>query len=302
LQTAPVSFAHVSCQAHQLPAVVIREPGRAPLCLVVRGPAIEVGRDCRGVLLTDPQISRRHLALHAASGVVYVTDLGSTNGTRVDGDPIAGARLLAPGQVVQLGATTIVLLPDPPDLTAPDTVAAPSPALTIVVSELDDANHRGLDLGASSRLSLLDMHNSIVRRHVARHRGTEVRATGDGFMLSFPSASGALSCMVDVQRALYALARSRPADGLRVRVGVHTGDVIVGHDGDLSGPHIVIATRVAAAARGGEILVSGRVRELVEPNPEFRFGAPRLVRPLGLGQELLLHPLAWEDMNMRGIT
>jgi class 3 adenylate cyclase len=108
--------------------------------------------------------------------------------------------------------------------------------------------------------------------------------------------------MVDVQRALYALARSRPADGLRVRVGVHTGDVIVGHDGDLSGPHIVIATRVAAAARGGEILVSGRVRELVEPNPEFRFGAPRLVRPLGLGQELLLHPLAWEDMNMRGIT
>jgi class 3 adenylate cyclase len=285
----------VSSQAHQLPAVVIREPGRAPLCLVVGEPAIEVGRDCRGVLLTDPQISRRHLALHAASGNVYVTDLGSTNGTRVDGDPIAGARVLAPGQVVQLGATTIVLVRDPPDLTA-------GQALTIVVSDVGDANGRGLDLGASSRLSLLDMHSSIVRRHVARHRGTEVRAMSNGFTLSFSSASGALSCMVDVQRALHALARSRPADGLRVRVGVHTGDVIVGDDGDLSGPHVVIATRIAAAARGGEILVSERVRELVEPSAEFRFGPPRVVRPLGPGQELLLHPVAWEDMNMRGIT
>jgi class 3 adenylate cyclase len=337
----------VSSQAHQLPAVVIREPGRAPLCLVVCGPAIEVGRDCRGVLLTDPQISRRHLALHEASGVVYVTDLDSTNGTRVDGDPIAGARLLAPGQVVQLGATTIVLLRDPPDLgqaEAGDAVGVPTirgdraseagaaysgqaqagdadgvptlrgdraseagaaynGSLTIVVSGVDDTNHRGLDHGATRRLSLLDMHNSIVRRHVARHRGTEVRASGDGFLLSFPSASGALSCMVDVQRALYAVARSRPADGLRVRVGVHTGDVIVGDDGDLSGPHIVIAARVAGAARGGEILVSGRVRELVEPSPEFQFGPPRVVRrPLGLGQDLLLHPVAWEDVNMRGMT
>jgi class 3 adenylate cyclase len=298
------------------------------------------------VLLTDPQISRRHLALHEASGVVYVTDLGSTNGTRVDGDPIAGARLLAPGQVVQLGATTIVLLRDPPvwqaqagdagdaptvggdraseagaayskpqpgdaagDPTirgdrAAEAVAASSTALTVVVSDVDDANHRGLDLGATRRLSLLDMHSSIVRRHVARHRGTEVRATGDGFMLSFPSASGALSCMVDVQRALYALARSRPADGLRVRVGVHTGDVIVGDGGELSGPHIVIAACVAAAARGGEILVSERVRELVasSSDSEFGFGPPRVVRPLGLGQELLLHPVVWEDVNMRSIT
>jgi class 3 adenylate cyclase len=343
LQTAPVSFPHVSIQAHELPAVVIREPGRAPLCLVVRGPAIEVGRDCRGVLLTDPQISRRHLALHEASGVVYVTDLGSTTGTRVDGDPIAGARLLAPGQVVQLGATTIVLLRDPPDQAqagdavgvptvrgdraseaeatyseaqAGDAVGVPTgrgdraseaeaayrQGLTIVVSDVDDASHRGLDLGATNRLSLLEMHNSIVRRQVARHRGTEVRATGDGFMLSFPTASNALSCMVDVQRALYALARSRPADGVRVRVGVHSGDVIVADDGDLSGPHIVIAAHVAAAARGGEILVSARVRELVEPSPEFRFGPPRVVRPLGLGQELLLHPVAWEDANMRSST
>ncbi|MCU1430570.1 MAG: hypothetical protein JWL83_4570 [Actinomycetia bacterium] len=284
----------MSSQAHQLPAVMIREPGRAPLCLLVRGPAIEVGRDCRGLLLTDPQISRRHLALHEASGVVHVTDLGSTNGTRVDGDPIAGAHALAPGQVVQFGATTIVLFRGSTDTAAlssgaGEAGAARGQALTIVISDIDDATRRGIDLGATRWTSLLDLHNSIVRRHVDRYHVTEVRALGDGFLLSFPTALDALSCMVDVQRALDALARSRPADRLRVCVGVHTGDV-------------VIAARVAAAARGGEILVSGLVRELVEPSGGFRFGPPRVARLVGSGEEHLLHPVAWEDVNMRGIT
>ena len=101
--------------------------------------------------------------------------------------------------------------------------------------------------------------------------------------------------MVDVQRALYALARSRPADGLRVRVGVHTGEVIVGDDGDLFGRHVVIASRVADAARGGEILVSELVRELVEPGGDFTFGPPRLVPLKGLGAEHPLHPVVWDD-------
>jgi class 3 adenylate cyclase len=304
--------------SQEQPAVMIREPGRVPLRLLVTGPAIEVGRDCRGVLLTDPQISRRHLSLHEVDGTVRVTDLGSTNGTRVDGIAIDGPHRLAPGEVVQLGATTIALLTGGPAVPAPatrearstsiDLVAAAAVAdppdfaalpadggtLTIVFSDIENSTARAVEIGDVRWMELIEVHNSIVRRHVSRHRGTEIKAQGDGFMLSFPSARRALACMVDVQRALQALARSRPADGLRVRVGVHTGEVIVGDDGDLFGVHVAIASRVAGAARGGEILVSSLVRELLEPRGEFTFRPPRMATLKGLGQDHPVHPVAWD--------
>jgi class 3 adenylate cyclase len=310
-------LALVRHHSQTLPAVVIREPGRTPLRLVLDRAPIEVGRDCRGVLLSDPQISRRHLSLHAADGAVQVTDLGSTNGTRLDGDRIEGTRVLEPGQVVELGATTITLLPDetepasaddvrgtsidlvaaaaaadPPDFAA---LSADAGTLTIVFSDIEGSTRRAVEVGDTRWMQLLETHNAVVRRQVARHRGTEIKAQGDGFMLSFQSAGRALSCMVDVQRALHALARSRPTDGLRVRVGVHTGEVIVGDDGDLFGRHVVIASRVADAARGGEILVSGLVRELVETSGDFTFGPPRLVTLKGLGSEHPVHPVVWDD-------
>jgi class 3 adenylate cyclase len=298
------------------PVVVIREPGRSPLRLVLNGPPVEVGRDCRGLLLTDPQISRRHLELQLVSGAVRVTDLGSTNGTRLDGARIEGAHVLGPGQIVQLGATTIGLddqarpsgaqntsaratsidlvaaaaAADPPDFAA---LPADAGTLTIVFSDIENSTLRAVELGDERWVALLDVHNAIVRRRVARHRGTEIKSQGDGFMLSFPSARSALSCMIDVQRSLAAVARSRPADSLRVRVGVHTGEVIRGDDGDLFGRHVVMASRVAGSARGGEILASGLVRELVEPRGEFTFGPKRMVTLKGLGETQAVHAVEW---------
>jgi adenylate cyclase len=319
LQTALPIVARMTSDSQELPAVVIREPGRTAIRLLLGESEIEVGRDCRGLLLTDALISRRHLTLRDVAGAVRVTDLGSRNGTRVDGARIDGTHVLVPGEVVQLGATTIVLLRDAeldpagasgsPRVTSIDLVAAaaakdppdfgslPADAgtLTIVFSDIENSTSRAMELGDARWLELLAVHNSIVRRHVARHQGSEIRAQGDGFMLSFPSARSALACMVDVQRALSALARSRPTDGLRVRVGVHTGEAIIGDDGDLFGRQVVIAARLGAAARAGEILVSGVVRELVEARGDFEFGPPRVVVLKGLGREHSVHPVVWDD-------
>jgi class 3 adenylate cyclase len=245
-----------------------------------------------------------------------VTDLGSTNGTRVDGLPLDRPHTLAPGEVVQFGATTIALLTGAPsapatsdprstsiDLVAaaavadpPDFAALPADGgtLTIVFSDIENSTARAVEVGDVRWMELLEVHNAIVRRHVARHRGTEIKAQGDGFMLSFPSARRALASMVDVQRALQALARSRPVDAFRVRVGVHTGEVIVGDDGDLFGLHVAIASRVADAARGGEILVSSLVRELLEPRGDFTFLPPRMATLKGLGEGHPVHPVAWD--------
>ena len=82
-----------------------------------------------------------------------------------------------------------------------------------------------------------------------------MKSLGDGHMLAFPSASGALRSAIEIQRSFQA-----PHDGvvLRLRIGLHTGEVLRRAD-DFFGRAVIMAARVAAAARGNEILLSSLV-------------------------------------------
>jgi len=302
------------------PWVVVRQPGRTALHLVVCE-AVVVGRDCEGLLLTDPEISRRHVQLEPAGSELTLTDLGSTNGTTVDGRRVCGSVRLVPGQVARLGGTTIervdidsgrhsavvtdIALDRELRATSIDLVAAAvveerptleaddAGTLTIVFCDIEDSTRRAVEFGDTRWMEVLEVHNAIVRRQTIRHRGTEIKAQGDGFMLSFPSARSALEAMIAVQRALAAWAGSRPADAVRVRVGVHTGEVIRREDGDLFGRHVILAARIAGAAYGGEILVSSLVRELVEPRGVLHFGEPRTIALKGLDGPHVVHRVEW---------
>jgi class 3 adenylate cyclase len=296
-----------------LVVVVIREPGRVALRLELTG-VIEVGRDCAGVLLVDPQISRRHLSLSpdGPAGVV-ITDLGSSNGTTVDGVRVQAPRTVGPGELVRFGSCTIEVatgvaeVRELPRVTSIDRVAAAVVAegtdltrvdvdagtITIVFSDIEGSTRRSTQLGDALWIEVLSMHNAIVRRQVGRHGGTEVKTLGDGFMLSFPSARRAIACMIDVQEALAMHNASHPEQAVRVRVGIHTGEVVMGESGDLFGQHVNLAARVAGRALGSEILVSPLVRELVEPRGDVSFGEPRTVELAGFTGTHRLHPVVW---------
>ena len=71
------------------PIIEIREPGR-PVRRVVLDRAIEVGRECDGEVLSDEGVSRRHLRLVPSPVALSVVDLGSRNGTLLNGVPITG--------------------------------------------------------------------------------------------------------------------------------------------------------------------------------------------------------------------
>jgi class 3 adenylate cyclase len=115
-------------------------------------------------------------------------------------------------------------------------------------------------------------------------------------MLVFSSARAAVDAMVETQRALHTWARSEPTNAVRVRVGMHTGEVIRQND-DLPGRHVNIAARVGNAARGGEILVSSLVREIVHARGDLRLGDPRTVVLEGLTGEWTLHPVVWKESS-----
>lgn len=306
------------------PTIIVRQAGRAVLHLSLHEP-LEVGRDCNGLLLADPQTSRRHLVLAPDGGDVTVTDLGSTNGTFVDGRRLDGPHRMTAGSVVRLGDTLIEHQARPRGATettvadlrrelrstsidlvaaaAADEPLAPavsdgSGTVTIVFSDIEDSTGRSEELGDAAWMEVLKVHNAIIRRHVARFRGTEVKSQGDGFMLVFQSARSAVDAMVETQRALQAWARSQPASAVRVRVGMHTGEAIR-QDDDLYGRHVNIAARVGNAARGGEILVSSLVREIVDARGDLRFGPSRTLALKGLTGEWTVHPVHWHDDDRR---
>src|SRR5262249_26294803 len=128
----------------------------------------------------------------------------------------------------------------------------------ILFSDIEDSTVLTERLGDERWLQVLREHNAIFREQLARHDGYEVKSQGDGFMLAFPDPCEALTCAIDVQRAF--AERDESTEALRVRMGLHTGEVR-SEDGDYFGKNVILAARIAAEATGGEILVSEELRE-----------------------------------------
>jgi TolB-like protein/class 3 adenylate cyclase/Tfp pilus assembly protein PilF len=98
---------------------------------------------------------------------------------------------------------------------------------------------------------------------LARHGGRLVKLTGDGALVEFVSAMGALGAAVEFQQAVAEVDRDQPTDAAMVfRIGVHLGDLIE-EDNDVYGDAVNIAARLEAQAPPGGIVVSRTVHEAV---------------------------------------
>jgi eukaryotic-like serine/threonine-protein kinase len=137
--------------------------------------------------------------------------------------------------------------------------AAPDGTVAFLFSDIEDSTVLTERLGDERWLEVLREHNAIFREQIARHDGYEVKSQGDGFMLAFPDPCEALECAIDVQRAFAERERDGSGEVLRVRMGLHTGEVIA-EEGDFFGKNVILAARIAAQAAGGEILVSEELR------------------------------------------
>jgi class 3 adenylate cyclase len=133
----------------------------------------------------------------------------------------------------------------------PDRVLA-----TVLFTDIVDSTKRASDLGDQAWGALLDRHDALVRREIARFRGREVKATGDGFLVTFDGPARAVRCGEAIIAGVKAL-------GLDVRIGAHTGEIEIRSDDDIGGIAVHIASRVVALAGAGEVLVTGTVRDLV---------------------------------------
>jgi adenylate cyclase len=99
------------------------------------------------------------------------------------------------------------------------------------------------------------LRTEVIEPLAATYGGRLFKTTGDGFLADFASAVQALRCAIAIQETLHA-----QPDGLRLRIGVHQGEVVAEGD-DLLGDGVIIATRLEPLAEPGGICISGRVRE-----------------------------------------
>jgi class 3 adenylate cyclase/ketosteroid isomerase-like protein len=151
--------------------------------------------------------------------------------------------------------------------------------VTIVFTDIVDSTVMLGRLGDHAWLELLRRHNAIVEEATEEHGGTVVETQGDGSMLAFPSARKAVACAHAIQRAVGA-AFADLSPPIAVRIGVHTGDAL--HEGArFFGTTVHYAARVASHARGGEVLVSSVVQELVA-GPGIDFHESREVELKGI--------------------
>jgi class 3 adenylate cyclase/Cdc6-like AAA superfamily ATPase len=172
------------------------------------------------------------------------------------------------------------------------THAAPDGTVTIMFSDIEDSTILTERLGDQAWQDLLRKHNMLIREQLRAHDGYEVKTMGDGFMVAFQSAKKGLDCAIAIQRAFDGH-DATDGEHVRVRIGLHAGEAIKDGD-DFYGKNVILASRVAGNAAGGEILVSSLLRALVESSTDAAlFSQPREVELKGLAGEHTLYAVGW---------
>ncbi|MDX2380122.1 MAG: adenylate/guanylate cyclase domain-containing protein [Acidimicrobiia bacterium] len=133
---------------------------------------------------------------------------------------------------------------------------------------------------------------SVVRRTIAAYNaatasegGTVVKFLGDGSMLAFESARGAVRSAIRIQN-------ETAAADFAVRVGIHSGEVLR-TENDLLGLTVNKAARVASAAAGGQIMISSTTRDLVGSMEGYATGEPMTVTLKEISGTHHIVPVTW---------
>jgi class 3 adenylate cyclase len=174
-------------------------------------------------------------------------------------------------------------------------VSSPDGAVTLMLSDVEDAHAVAERLGAEQWRELLRDHDTLVQQVVAHHDGEVATVERDGFMASFNSAHAGLHCGIELQRTFSSGAET----GVALRIGLHSGFVIAEPE-QLLGRNVVLAARIAEKATGGEILVSSALKEYTEGDPRFRFEPRGEFHFKGMLGEHSVYRVVWQDGGPAG--
>jgi adenylate cyclase len=110
-------------------------------------------------------------------------------------------------------------------------------------------------------MATLSVRRLVVDNLVSAHRGRIANTAGDSVLAEFGSVIDAVSCAVEIQKAMIHANEAEPdLLAMQLRIGINLGDVMV-KDGDIFGDGVNVAARIEGLVKGGEICVSRGVRD-----------------------------------------
>ena len=223
--------------------------------------------DNQFVILSE-RVSRRHAVIHAQEGEYWLADLGSTNGTSLNGRRLIRPTRLREGDQVAIAGTSLTFHQTEAtgapgeaeaafDVTVMDVRTAPC---WLMVADLADFTTLSQRVAPEALATLVGGWIRVCREQIETHGGVINKYLGDGFIAFWQgdeSAAGRLA------GALTSLREVRRTSEIGFRVVVHFGDVALGGGGShteesLMGPAVNYVFRMekAAGAEGADICVS----------------------------------------------
>jgi adenylate cyclase len=204
---------------------------------------------------------------------------------------LASAKRLMDSRI-QLTSIDVIASALEPIMPSIERVSSPDGAVTLMLSDIANAAAAEAELGPERWQRLLADHRLMVEQTVTHHGGSVAKFERDGFFASFNSAHAGLHAAVELQRT-FASASAANGQGLAVRVGLHSGFVIANPE-QMMGRNVVLASRIAAQAGAGEILVSSTLKQYTETDPSFEFEEHGEYHFKGLLGEHVVYRVRWE--------
>jgi class 3 adenylate cyclase len=166
---------------------------------------------------------------------------------------------------------------------------------TILLTDLVGSTRLATSVGPLRADELREEHFGLLRQAIASTGGQEVKNLGDGLMVAFGSASGAVSCAVAVQR-LFERRYGQAEQGLHVRIGLGAGESTV-KDGDYFGMPTVEAARLCAQAPADGILISALVKTLAGRCEGVEFVSAGLLVLKGFSEPVEAFSVSWVPLG-----
>jgi len=153
---------------------------------------------------------------------------------------------------------------------------------TVLFTDIENSTERLSALGDRGWSQVLEGYLGRARAEVERFRGHLIKSTGDGILATFDGPTRAVRCAATLRDYGHQV-------GIETRAGLHTGECLI-RGGDVQGIAVHIASRVGGRAAGGEVLVSGTVRDL-SIGSDLRFADRGVERLRGVEGEWRLFAL-----------
>ncbi len=131
--------------------------------------------------------------------------------------------------------------------------------VTFLLTDIVGSTAMTSKLGNSGAQKVVRAHNTLVRAATKRHKGTEVKHTGDGLLVTFPNPVAAVRAASEIQQEALAYTLDNPDAPLELRVGLNAGSAGF-EDGEYFGEPVLLLGGICDAAKTGHIACSVHIQ------------------------------------------